>query len=152
MDSSTIHDNICSLVHKKCHPKSYHSNIKYHITLNIIFSVVIIFVTIVCGEVSSSQTWSRAIREKIWNWKHFLHWCRLHWMIFFIDGIAWDDINCYGEIRGPDEPTLQNDMWMCTQVILNPFFYLWCFAHKWCLSITTSFYTCVFTNNLWSCG
>ena len=33
------HDNICSLIHKKCHPKSYHNDIKWHMTLNIIFSV-----------------------------------------------------------------------------------------------------------------
>ena len=28
------------LIHKKCHPESYHSDIEYHMTLNIIFSVV----------------------------------------------------------------------------------------------------------------
>ena len=28
-----------SLVHKQCHPKSYHSDIEYHMTLNNIFSV-----------------------------------------------------------------------------------------------------------------
>ena len=39
MKSFNIHDNISSLIHK-CHPKSYHSNIKYHTTRNIIFSVV----------------------------------------------------------------------------------------------------------------
>jgi hypothetical protein len=38
--SSIIHDAICSLIHHKCHPKSYHSDIKYHMTLNIILSVV----------------------------------------------------------------------------------------------------------------
>ena len=32
--------NICSLIHDKCHPKSYHSDVKYHTTINIIFSVV----------------------------------------------------------------------------------------------------------------
>ena len=40
---SIIHDNICSLIHMGCHPKSYHCDIKYHMTLNalnIIFSVV----------------------------------------------------------------------------------------------------------------
>ena len=31
MTSSIIYDNICSLIHKKCHPKSYHSDTKYHI-------------------------------------------------------------------------------------------------------------------------
>ena len=31
--SSIIHDNICSLIHKQCHPKSYHSDIKYHMSL-----------------------------------------------------------------------------------------------------------------------
>ena len=41
MSSSIIHDNICSLIHKKRHPKSYHSDINYHITLNIIFSIAI---------------------------------------------------------------------------------------------------------------
>ena len=40
MNSSIIHDNICSLIYKKCHLESYHSAIiKYHMTLNIIFSV-----------------------------------------------------------------------------------------------------------------
>ena len=34
-------DNICSLIQKKCHPKSYQSDIKYHVALNIIFSVVL---------------------------------------------------------------------------------------------------------------
>ena len=37
---SLIHDNICSLIRKKCHPKSYHGDIKYHMTLNIIFTVL----------------------------------------------------------------------------------------------------------------
>ena len=32
----------CSLLHKKCHLKRYHSDIKYHMILNIIFSVVLI--------------------------------------------------------------------------------------------------------------
>jgi hypothetical protein len=41
MNLSIIHDNICSLIHEKCHMKSYHSDIKYHMTLSIIFSVVI---------------------------------------------------------------------------------------------------------------
>jgi hypothetical protein len=40
MNSSIIHKNNCPLIHKKCHPKSYHSDIKYHMTPNIIFSVV----------------------------------------------------------------------------------------------------------------
>jgi hypothetical protein len=40
MNSSITNDNICWLIHKKCHPKSYHSDIKYHMTLNIMFSVV----------------------------------------------------------------------------------------------------------------
>ena len=34
-----IHDNIWSLIHKNCHPTSCHSDIKYHTTLNMIFSV-----------------------------------------------------------------------------------------------------------------
>ena len=40
MNSSIIHDNIHSLIHKKFHLKSYHGDIKYHMTLNMIFSVV----------------------------------------------------------------------------------------------------------------
>ena len=40
MSSSIIHDNIYSLLYKKWHPKSYHSHIKYYMTLNIIFSAV----------------------------------------------------------------------------------------------------------------
>ena len=30
MSSSIIIDKFCSLIHKTCHPKSYHSDIKYH--------------------------------------------------------------------------------------------------------------------------
>ena len=40
MNSSIVHDNVYPLVHKKCHPKSYHSDIKYRMTLNIMLSVV----------------------------------------------------------------------------------------------------------------
>ena len=42
MTSSIIHDHTRSLTHKKCHPKSYNSDIKYLMTLIIIFSVVYI--------------------------------------------------------------------------------------------------------------
>ena len=41
MNSSIIPDNICSLIHKKGHLKSYHSDKIYHMTLNFIFSVVL---------------------------------------------------------------------------------------------------------------
>ena len=41
MNSSIIFDNILSLIHKKCHPESYQSDIKYHMTLHIIFSMLI---------------------------------------------------------------------------------------------------------------
>ena len=40
MDSTIIHDNIHKLIHKKCHPKRYISDTKYHLTLSIIFNVV----------------------------------------------------------------------------------------------------------------
>ena len=33
MNSSIIHDNICSLIHKKCHLKSHDSDIKNHMAL-----------------------------------------------------------------------------------------------------------------------
>ena len=33
-------DTICELTHETCHYRSYHSDIKYHMTLNIIFSLV----------------------------------------------------------------------------------------------------------------
>ena len=42
MNSSIIHDSICSLIYKKCHPKSDHGDIQYRMTLNIIFSVVLL--------------------------------------------------------------------------------------------------------------
>ena len=51
MNSSIIHDNICSLSQKKYHPKNNHTEIQYHITLNIIFSVLLIH----------SLTWSLLI-------------------------------------------------------------------------------------------
>ena len=46
--SSIIQDNICSLIHKCCHPKSYHSDIKYHMTLNTAFRVVFPCPTVTC--------------------------------------------------------------------------------------------------------
>ena len=39
MNSSIIHDNFCKLIHEKYHPQSYHRDIKYLMTLNIICSV-----------------------------------------------------------------------------------------------------------------
>ena len=38
-DSSIIHDKICKLINKKCHPKTYQSDIKYQMTLDMIFIV-----------------------------------------------------------------------------------------------------------------
>ena len=40
MNSSIIHDSICSLIHTQCHLNSYLSDLKYHMTLNIILSAV----------------------------------------------------------------------------------------------------------------
>ena len=40
MNSFIVHDYICLLIHKTCNLKSYHSDIIYHMTSNIIFSVV----------------------------------------------------------------------------------------------------------------
>jgi hypothetical protein len=37
MNSSITHDSIRSLIHLKCHPKSFHGDIKYLATLNVIF-------------------------------------------------------------------------------------------------------------------
>ena len=37
MNSSIIHDNICPPIHRKCHPKGYHSDMIYNIALNFIF-------------------------------------------------------------------------------------------------------------------
>ena len=36
MNSSIIHDSICKFIYKRCHPKSYYSEIKYDMTLEII--------------------------------------------------------------------------------------------------------------------
>jgi hypothetical protein len=41
MNSANIHDNICPLIHKQCHPKGYHTDIKYHMTLNITVTILI---------------------------------------------------------------------------------------------------------------
>ena len=35
-------DNICKFIHKKCHYKIYHSDVKYFMTLNTIFSAVLL--------------------------------------------------------------------------------------------------------------
>jgi hypothetical protein len=40
LNSPITHDNIGSLIPKTCHPKSYHSDIICHTSLNIILSVV----------------------------------------------------------------------------------------------------------------
>ena len=54
MNSSIIHDNICSLGRKKCHPKSYHSDIEYHMTLNVIFSVALQLRSLRTGKIALS--------------------------------------------------------------------------------------------------
>ena len=36
-----MHDNTCSLFHKRYHPKKSHSENKYHVTLNNIFTLVL---------------------------------------------------------------------------------------------------------------
>ena len=41
MNSSIIETHIFSLIHKKCHLKSYHSETQYYMTLNTIFNAVI---------------------------------------------------------------------------------------------------------------
>ena len=33
-------DSMCKLIHKRCRYKSYHSDIKYHMTLTMLFSVL----------------------------------------------------------------------------------------------------------------
>ena len=43
MNLSIIHDNVCSLLHKKCRPKRHHGDLKYHMTLIIMFSVMITY-------------------------------------------------------------------------------------------------------------
>ena len=43
INSSIIHDNIRSPIHKKCHQNIYYSDIKYHMTLNIIFNVITLY-------------------------------------------------------------------------------------------------------------
>jgi hypothetical protein len=40
---SISYDNICSLTHKKCYVKSYHSDINHHMILNVIFSVLMLY-------------------------------------------------------------------------------------------------------------
>ena len=50
MNSSIIHDDIGSLLNKNCHTESYHGDIKYNITLNIILSIVVTLAsTVVVG-------------------------------------------------------------------------------------------------------
>lgn len=39
MNSSIIYNSICSLITKEYHPNNHHSDIKYHMILNVIFSV-----------------------------------------------------------------------------------------------------------------
>ena len=41
MQIPIIQDNICKLIHQKCHPKSYYNGVKYHMTQNIIFSIIL---------------------------------------------------------------------------------------------------------------
>ena len=37
----SLDNNICKLIHEKCHGKSYHDDLKYYMLLNTIFSVVV---------------------------------------------------------------------------------------------------------------
>ena len=46
INSLIIHDSILKLIHKNCHPKSYHSDIKCHMTLNIMFNVELTYLRV----------------------------------------------------------------------------------------------------------
>ena len=51
MNPSIIPESICKLIHEKCHLKSYYSDVKYHMTLNVIFGVPSLLPTKVCGPI-----------------------------------------------------------------------------------------------------
>jgi hypothetical protein len=74
VNSFIIHNNIGSLMHQKCHPKSYHNGSKYHMTLNIIFIVV--------DPMWDLQLCDHRIFSKFcWNKESFLPWAS-HWNWF----------------------------------------------------------------------
>ena len=64
--SSIIHDHICSLIHKKCHPKNYYSDMNYLVTLNIIYIVLIntrnTAMNVQCT-LQASSDWSQFFKE-----------------------------------------------------------------------------------------
>ena len=54
MNLSIIRDDICALIHKRFHLKSYHNDIKYHMTQITILSVVTSI-----GYCSSLAAWAK---------------------------------------------------------------------------------------------
>ena len=74
VNGSIIHDNICSLIHKKCHPGSYHSGIKFRMTLNIIFIVA----PSNCEKkiILPSGQWSNSFAQEFWHGTHNYSLCQ----------------------------------------------------------------------------
>ena len=64
------YDNICELIHKKCHYKSYHNDIKYHTTLDTIFIVVCARQEWPTWSLMISTTFKGAFTIKIMNSKY----------------------------------------------------------------------------------
>ena len=63
-------DNIYKLIHKKCNKKSWCSDIKFHVTLNTISSVLLLNIWWVWGSV---QVWSlQCPSNAIWPFKTYL--------------------------------------------------------------------------------
>ena len=68
MNSSIIHDNVCKLIHKKCHPKSYHSDIIYHMILNIIFGVLHMQIPLAKVAKNINKLTFNILKQKFLNW------------------------------------------------------------------------------------
>ena len=73
INSSIIHDN-SSLLHEKCHPESFHGDIKYHMIPNIISSRVVVsgsqLLLLYLSQNSSHMACKSLSRHCMWWRKH----------------------------------------------------------------------------------
>jgi len=91
MNSSIIHANICSLILMKCYPKSYHSDIKYHMKLFVV-------VTGLGCKLEKNIKWSLSLLTLD---------CRVKvcfpWLVIFFTNIGLHVLNC---VTSPQATTL----------------------------------------------
>ena len=66
MNSFLIHGNICALIHKNYHPKSYHNDMKYHFSVVhiLIYHNMLIYYKVALNMLTHNSDFARASNKK----------------------------------------------------------------------------------------